>query len=250
MNQTLLASGAGLLGGVINAIAGGGSFVTFPALVFIGIVPVAANQTSSVALLPGSLASAWAYRSEIRSFRQVNLYVMAIPTIVGGGIGAVLLLITPTKAFDLIIPWLVLLGAITFAFGNKLRSVARSNATPINPFFISCYQLVLGAYGGYFGGAVGIMMMAGWMLFGVKGIRAMNGMKTFMLSATRVIAVAIFAFYGHVYWLIAVFMVIAAMIGGYLGAFLTRAISAENLRKTITVIFFIVTAAFFYRGYG
>ena len=231
-------------------MAGGGSFITFPALILTGMPPAAANQTSSVALLPGGLASSWAYRSEIRSFHHVYLPTMVIPAIIGGGAGAALLLITPSKAFDLIIPWLVLFGALTFAFGKRLQSHLNSSDKPIRVRSIVIYQFALGAYGGYFGGAVGIMMMAGWMLFGVTNIRAMNGMKTLMLAATKIVAVVVFALFGQVYWTVALCLAIAAVVGGYLGAFMTKLISTEALKIAITLAFFVVTAAFFYRGYG
>lgn len=249
MEQLVIVAAAGLLAGAINALAGGGSFITFPALVFMGMPPIAANQTSSVSLMPGGLASAWAYRREIRSFRQVNFYVMALPTVAGGGIGAILLLLTPSNVFDLVIPWLVLLGALTFAFGKRVQQAIGSGGGPITPVVIVGYQLVLGAYGGYFGGAVGIMMMAGWSLFGLTDIQAMNGMKTLMVAGARLAAVVIFIFLGHVYGLIAIVMMIAAIIGGYLGGLLARRVSAQTLRSVIAAMFFLVTAAFFYRGY-
>jgi uncharacterized membrane protein YfcA len=250
MTQLLIAAIAGLLGGAANAVAGGGSFITFPALILTGMPPVAANQTSSVALLPGGLASSWAYRSEIRSFDQVALPVMVVPTLLGGGTGAALLLLTPSRAFDLIIPWLVLIGALTFAFGKRLQSRLNTNGKPIRLGAIRIFQFVLGTYGGYFGGAVGIMMMAGWMLFGLTDIRAMNGMKTLMLAATKIVAVLVFAFFGHVYWIVALCLAVAAAVGGYAGAFMTKLISTEVLRTVISGAFFVVTAAFFYRGYG
>jgi uncharacterized membrane protein YfcA len=250
MDQLLIALIAGLLGGAVNAVAGGGSFITFPALILTGMPPVAANQTSSVALLPGGLASSWAYRNEIRSFDQVGLPTMVIPTIIGGGAGAVLLLITSNRAFDLIIPWLVLFGALTFAFGRRLQSHLNSDGKPIRLRSIVVYQFALGAYGGYFGGAVGIMMMAGWMLFGLTDIRAMIGMKALMLAATKVVAVLIFAFFGHVYWTVALCLAATAVVGGYVGAYMTRLISTDALRIVITLAFFVVTAAFFYRSYG
>jgi uncharacterized membrane protein YfcA len=250
MDQLLIALVAGLLGGAVNAVAGGGSFITFPALILTGMPPVAANQTSSVALLPGGLASSWAYRNQIRSFDQVDLPAMVLPTVIGGGAGAALLLITPSRAFDLIIPWLVLFGALTFAFGRRLQLHLNTNGRPIRLRSIVIFQFALGTYGGYFGGAVGIMMMAGWMLFGLTDIRAMNGMKTLMLASTKIVAVLVFAFFGHVYWIVALCLAVAAILGGYLGAVMTKFISTETLRLVITLGFFAVTAAFFYRGYG
>lgn len=250
MDNLLVASVAGLLGGVINAIAGGGSFITFPALVLAGLPPVAANQTGAIALLPGSLASAWAYKEEIRAFRQARLPTLLISTLLGGGAGAVLLLVTPTTIFDLVIPWLVLIGALTFTFGDAIQSRLSSGNAPMRPLPIACYQFVLGAYGGYFGGAVGIMMMAGWLVFGLGDVKTLNGLKTLMVAAARVVAVLIFAVWGHVYWQIALYMTVAAVVGGYLGALVTRFLSAVVMRRLMVLIFFAVTAAFFYKGYA
>ncbi|MDN5844527.1 MAG: sulfite exporter TauE/SafE family protein [Alcaligenaceae bacterium] len=250
MDNLLLVSAAGLLGGAINAIAGGGSFITFPALVLAGLPPISANQTGAFALLPAGLASAWAYKAEIRAFKRAKLPSLLISTLIGGGAGATLLLVTPSRLFDLIIPWLVLIGAITFTFGKSIQAHAASGSTPMRGWPIACFQFVLGAYGGYFGGAVGIMMMAGWTVFGLGDVRTLNGVKTIVVAAARVIAVLIFAIWGDVYWQVALYLTIAAVIGGYLGALVTRFMSADVMRKIISMIFFIVTAAFFYKGYG
>lgn len=250
MDNLLIALAAGLLGGAINAIAGGGSFITFPALVLAGLPPVAANQTGAIALLPGSLASTAAYRREIRAFQHARLPLLLASTLLGGGAGAVLLLVTPTKIFDLAIPWVVLLGALTFAFGKAIQARVSSVDTPMRPLPVACFQFVLGAYGGYFGGAVGIMMMAGWVVLGLGDVRTLNGLKNLMVAAARLAAVLIFAVWGHVYWHMGLPMMAATVVGGYLGAWVTRFLSATMLRNIIALIFFAVTAAFFYRGYA
>ncbi|MGB3288953.1 MAG: sulfite exporter TauE/SafE family protein [Burkholderiaceae bacterium] len=250
MDNLLVILVAGLLGGAINAIAGGGSFITFPALVLAGLPPVAANQTGAIALLPGNIASAAAYRQELRAFKHGRLPMLLVSTLLGGGAGAILLLITPTKVFDLVIPWLVLLGALTFTYGKAIQARLSSADAPIRPFPLACFQFVLGAYGGYFGGAVGIMMMAGWMVFGLGDVRTMNGLKTLLVSASRLVAVLIFAVWGQVYWEIGLYMMVTTVIGGYLGAWATRFLSAAMLRRIIVLTFFVITAAFFYRGYA
>lgn len=250
MDNLLLVSVAGLLGGAINAIAGGGSFITFPALVLAGLPPISANQTGAIALLPAGLASAWAYKKEIRAFKRTRLPLLLASTLIGGGAGAVLLLITPTKLFDLVIPWLVLIGAITFTFGKSIQSLSAADSTPIRPLPIACYQFVLGAYGGYFGGAVGIMMMAGWMVFGLGEVRTLNGLKTLVVAAARVVAVLVFAIWGDVYWHVALYLTATAVVGGYLGAWVTRFMSAATMRRIIALSFFIIAAAFFYKGYA
>src|SRR3546814_5404951 len=168
----------------------------------------------------------------------------------GGGAGSVLLLVTPKTVFDLVIPWLVWIGALTLTFGKAVQSHASSGGASIRPVPIACHQFVLGAYGGDFGGAVGIMMMAGWTVFGLSDVRTMNGVKTLMVAAARVAAVLIFAVWGHVYWQVALYMTVAAVVGGYFGALVTRFLSAGMMRRIIALIFFAVTAAFFYKGYA
>ena len=249
-DHLLVATVAGLLAGVVNAFAGGGSFITFPALVLAGLPPVAANQTGAIALLPGSLASAWAYKDDIRAFQHAALPLIMVSTLLGGGAGAVLLLFTPTRLFDLVIPWLVLIGALTFTFGKTIQARLAPAGTRLRPVPIAAYQFLLGAYGGYFGGAVGIMMMAGWTVFGLGDVRALNGMKTLMVGAARVVAVLIFALWGQVYWQLALSMTVAAVAGGYVGALVTRRLTTDTLRRIIALAFFAVTAAFFYRGYA
>src|SRR3984957_423374 len=167
MTTLLLLAAAGLLAGAMNAIAGGGSFVTFPAMVLAGLPPVIANASSTVALFPGTLASSFAYRRELQGVGDYGLIVLAPISIAGGLAGAILLLATPAHLFDVVIPWLLLLAAITFALGAHagllLRKVIR-----INPRTLPIIQFVISIYGGYFGGAVGIMMMAAWSLLLVR----------------------------------------------------------------------------------
>ncbi len=172
MNGTfLLLVGAGLLAGAMNAVAGGGSFVTFPALVFAGLPPVIANATSTVALLPGTIASALAYRDGIAAIGGLSLRLLTPITLVGGLIGALLLLFTPGATFDAVIPWLLLLATIVFAGGRELVQ-AMSGAMRIGKAPVLIAQFLIAIYGGYFGGAVGLMMMAVWSLFDAADFKA------------------------------------------------------------------------------
>jgi uncharacterized membrane protein YfcA len=159
MEHASLLAAAGLLGGAMNAIAGGGSFVTFPAMILAGLPPVIANASSTVALFPGTLASTLAYRREFGRVLGVRLRVMAPITVLGGATGAALLLATPARVFDAVIPVLLLLATLTFAFGARaglaLRRVVRIGSGGLLP-----PQFLISIYGGYFGGAVGLMMMA------------------------------------------------------------------------------------------
>src|SRR5829696_1078599 len=149
---------AGLLAGALNAAAGGGSFVTIPALVSAGLPSVAANASSTVALLPGTLASAWAWRRDLRPFEGVPLRTMLLISLGGGLAGALLLLATSERAFDALLPWLLMTGTLTFAFGRQLGTVLRRWVS-MGPATVLSAQIVLSIYAGYFGGGVGIMLL-------------------------------------------------------------------------------------------
>jgi uncharacterized membrane protein YfcA len=159
--SALLLAAAGVTAGAMNAAAGGGSFVSIPALVATGVPAVAANASSTVALLPGTIASAWAWREDYRSFEGVRLGTMIAISLVGGLAGAVLLLATSERAFDALLPWLLLTGTLAFAFGARLGQALRKRVS-IGPGTVIGAQVVLSVYAGYFGGGVGIMMMAAW----------------------------------------------------------------------------------------
>src|SRR4051812_6201758 len=165
MDTILILFGAGLLAGAMNAAAGGGSFVTIPAMVFVGLPSVAANASSTVALLPGTLASAWAWRRDFQSFEGIPLWWLIAISLGGGLLGAVLLLVTPQRAFDDLLPWLLLTGTLAFAFGRQFGTALRSKVR-IGRGAVLAAQVILAIYAGYFGGGVGIMMMAVWSLLG------------------------------------------------------------------------------------
>ncbi len=244
MHATLIVFLAGLIAGAMNAVAGGGSFVSVSALIYVGVPSVSANMSSTIALYPGSIASAWAYRGSFRTIFAISFKALFIVTLIGGLVGALLLLLTPSSSFDNIIPWLLLLGSMAFAFGpaigNRLRRYYHANTT-----FLLVAQFLLGVYGGYFGGAVGIMMMAVWSMLGVDDIKAMNALKVVLVAAANTIAVLCFAFAGHVVWHETLIMLVAAAAGGYLGARLALRLKSSHIRIGISVINFAITAAFF-----
>ena len=217
---------AGLVAGAMNAAAGGGSFVTFPAMVFAGVPSVEANASSTVALFPGAVASIYAYRNDFRPFEILSLPVMLAVTMVGGFVGALLLLVTPAKRFDMIVPWLLLAGTLVFAFGGRARVWLR-RAVRIGPLTLLCCQFPLGIYCGYFGGAVGIMTLAVWSLLGMTDIRAMNATKTLVVGATNGIAVVCFILAGKIWWAQTVVMLGASIVGGYGGAHFAAAAAAR-----------------------
>lgn len=233
----------------MNAAAGGGSFVTLPALVFAGMPSVAANATSTVALVPGTFAGAWAYRHDARPLGAVSMRIMFVMMIAGGFAGAMLLLYTPTKTFDQVIPWLLLIGALVFTFGPRVNAWLR-RLVHIGPRTVVVVQFFLGAYAGYFGGAVGIMMLAAWSLLGVTDIKAMNAARMLLVAAANSVAVVIFIASRLVWWPQALVVMASGIIGGYFGARLTRRLPPAKIRLGISMLAFAMTAAVFYRQAG
>ncbi len=230
----------------MNAMAGGGSFVTFPALVFTGVPSVNANVTSTVALFPGSFASAWAYRAEFSATEGLSVRALLPVSLVGGLVGALLLLFTPVHTFDSVVPWLLLLGTLAFAFGRQAGAALRK-VVRIGPAILQAGQFLLAIYGGYFGGAVGLMMMAVWSLFGAQDIHAMNAAKTLLVGATNTVAVVCFVLAGDVWWQPALVMLAGAVLGGYGGARLARRLDPRLIRLGITMVNVAMTVVFFLR---
>ena len=247
MTSHILLIAAALGAGLMNSVAGGGSFLTFPALVFTGVPSIIANATSTVALFPGALASAWAYRQDFKSLERIPLKPALIVSIAGGVAGALLLLFTSQKTFDLTIPWLLLGATACFALGpgimNKLK---RQNWMDTRTLL--ALQFMVGIYGGYFGGAVGIIMLAVWTLAGMRDIHAMNGGRTLLGGVMNAAAVVCFIIAGKIWWLQTSMMLIAAVAGGYAGARFARRVSPALVRGIIIVVSTIVTAAFFLRS--
>lgn len=241
-------AGAGLLAGTMNAVAGGGSFVGFPAMVLAGLPPVAANASNTVALFPGTVASTWALRTELRSVAGVPPRVLLPIGIVGGAAGAILLLITPGAAFDLVIPWLLLLATCVFAGGRQLGDLLRRYVTiGRRPFLV--IQFILSVYGGYFGGAIGLMMMAVWTLLDGAELKALAPTRTLLVSAANGAAVVCFIAAGVVRWPELLAMMLSAILGGYFGARYSRFLPARVLRIIVILLSATVTAGFFWRKY-
>ena len=246
MLHFLLLALAGLLAGTMNAVAGGGSFVTFPALVFAGLPPVAANATSTVALFPGTMASTWAYRRELTGVAGLSLRMLLPISLAGGFCGAILLLVTPGAAFDRVIPWLLLLATLTFAGGRAFgQALARRMRLGVPGLLV--IQFVLAIYGGYFGGAIGLMMMAVWSLLDTADLKSMAPARTLLVSAANGMAVLCFAVAGVVRWPEMLEMLFSAGIGGYAGARVARRLPPVVLRIGVTVLSAGVTSGFFWR---
>jgi uncharacterized membrane protein YfcA len=247
MTTLLFLAAAGLLAGAMNAIAGGGSFVTFPAMVLAGLPPVIANASSTVALFPGTVASSFAYRHDFTNAGPMRLAVLTPITVAGGLCGAILLLATPAHLFDVVIPWLLLLATLTFAFGAR-AGLALRRVINVGPRALPFVQFVISIYGGYFGGAVGLMMMAAWsLLYATDDFKSMAPVRVLLTSAANGAAVIWFIGAGAVRWPEALSMLVASVIGGYLGARLTRILPAEVVRRCVVVMTAVITMAFFWR---
>jgi uncharacterized protein len=212
---------AGLLAGMMNAVAGGGSFVSFPVMVLAGLPPITANATSTVALFPGTIASTWAYRDDLHGVGGVGLKVLLPIGLAGGLVGAIMLLVTPGAAFDLVIPWLLLLATVTFAGGRHLGDWLRRCVRIGLPAFL-VIQFVLSIYGGYFGGAIGLMMMAVWTLIDSSELKTMASTRTALVSTANGAAVVCFVAAGAVRWPEMLAMMVSAIAGGYYGARFAR----------------------------
>lgn len=247
MPDLLILIAAAFAAGVLNTLAGGGTFLTFPALVLTGMPPVAANATSAVAVLPGYAGGMAGYRRELGTLPRAQLLHQAGTALAGGLAGAGLLLLTPDTAFTQIIPALMLVATLSFAFGDALR--ARLAGTTATGRIASTAGLFLVcAYGGYFNGGLGIMLLALFALQGMTRLHTMNGLKTAVSLIVSAISVAAFALAGLVAWTPALAMMAAATAGGYLGAPLARALPDSVVRGVIIATGGLMTAIFTLRA--
>ena len=234
-----------VLGGALNSVAGGGSFLTLPSLIYAGITPVAANATSTLAMWPGSLSSAFAYRREITT-TTTPLAVLGGVSLIGGLLGAALLVRTSDTSFLRLLPWLMLVAATTFTFGGRFAPTS-SQSSRASFVVVVALQFVISIYGGYFGGGMGIMMLATFALAGMTDIHEMNGLKAILGSAINGLALVSFILKGIVAWGPGVVMIAGGILGGYFGAAFARSMDAKWVRAFVIVIGWGMTTYFFVR---
>lgn len=251
LHSLLLFSTAFLAGG-LNAVAGGGSFITFPTLIFTGIPPVIANATNNTAMWVAALASAGAYRKDLGIKRQVFLLLCGI-SLIGGVIGSVALLYTSPDVFRKLIPYLFLLATLAFTFGDALKrwlqlhtQKATSESVPL--FNLVLAQLAIAIYGGFFGAGLGILMLVTLSFLGIKSIHTINAFKSFLGSCINGIAIIPFIFAGVIAWDQAILMAVGGSLGGYLTAHYARKLEPQLIRRFVIVIAFSMTIYFFIRG--
>jgi uncharacterized membrane protein YfcA len=253
MTTLLLVSLASFVAAAVNSIAGGGTFLTFPALTKIAhLTEKIANMTSTIGLWPGSASSVVAARHEFRRLpRGMTLTFTAI-SLTGGAIGSWLLLKTSAKDFRLIIPWLLAFATTIFAFSKPIARWAgrqHGHRTLKWTLFVAAVQLLVAIYGGYFGAGIGVLMLAGLSFAGLDDIHQMTAMKVLLATMINGVAAVIFSFY-TVDWNIAGAMAIASIFGGFLGMAAARRIKADQLRLVILAIGISLTAYYFYNAYG
>jgi uncharacterized protein len=237
---------AGFGGGVLIALAGGGTFITFPALIFAGVPPISANASSAIALYPGNLASVWAFRREIAGITEVNVRLFSALSLVGSLCGAVLLLVTPSSIFRGMVPWLMLFATVVFAVGNfsrldSLKKVRLGRRGSLVAMFL------MAVYGGYFGAGLGFMMLAAFTLIGMRDIMAMNGLKLALAALMTTTSVVTYTLAGIVDWGMALPVLAGALAGGYVGADWARRLN-PTLLKGFIVVLAIGLTIFFWHG--
>ena len=237
---------AAFCAGVLNTIAGGGTFLTFPALVFIGVPPVVANATSAIAVFPGYLGGAFGFRDELMKLDKRQFLKLLAVTFTGGLIGSLLLLVSSNEAFSLVVPFLLLTATLVFLFGDRIREWAASKSRAVTPYG-TFGLLVVSIYGGYFNGGLGIVLLALFALWGMVNIHEMNGLKNGLSFALSAISVAVFAVGGLIEWQYAVGMMIASTVGGYIGAPIARRLPKSFVRGLIAFVGFTMSAVFFWR---
>ncbi|MFO0741680.1 MAG: sulfite exporter TauE/SafE family protein [Labilithrix sp.] len=238
---------AGAAGGALNSVAGGGSFIVFPTmLIFAGIGDVAANATTAVALWPAGLASAGAYRQFLGRFERRTLIALSVIAAIGGGLGAKLLLVTSDRTFAKLLPILMITAAVVFTFGPRINAAAKGRQLPL--VFGAILQLVISTYGGYFGGGMGIMMLATFTLMGMAHLHEMNALKTILGLLINGVALVAFFMDGKVAVDAAIPAAVGSIAGGYAGAALARRVDPKHVRKIVLVVAWSLVCWFSYRA--
>ena len=246
---------AGLIGGAVNSLAGGGSFIVFPALLFVGVPPVIANASNTYAALPGYASGAFGYWHAMAKYKD-RLVLYGVVAAVFGYIGAELLLVVTDEQFSLVVPWLMLFAVVLFAFGNQInRFVATRGGSGRGMKLAGSGLLLLFLagvciYGGFFNAGLGILLLAFLATAGMSDIHAMNGLKLYVSSIVALVAVARFAFSGSIDWYHGSIALVGVVIGGYLAARNAFRIPAQWIRVAVIVYGIGMTGYFFYGAYA
>lgn len=237
---------AGFGAGMLNAVAGGGTFLTLPALIWAGIPPVAANATSAVAVFPGYLGGAWGFRRELATVGRSLLLRMTLVSLLGGLLGAALLLVTSNEAFTRIVPWLLLFATVLFAVGARRRDVTAPVSARVLAWRLPALGIVA-AYGGYFNGGLGILLMAALSMAQVGGLNTVNGLKSYLSALLAAVSLGLFASAGLIHWREALLMMVFSTLGGYTGARVARVLPARWIYVGVICVGLATSAVFLRR---
>lgn len=246
LTHNLIAFGAAFLAGAVNAVAGGGSLISFPALVWLGLPSITANATNTVAVWPGSAGSMWGYRRELKTIHR-RMYLLVVPSLVGGFAGALLLRLTPGRLFDQLVPLLILFATVLFMLQGPVQRLF-NQSTPEHRggrwlAGAALFQLLVGIYGGYFGAGIGILMLASLSILGHDDIHQMNGFKNLLATFVNGIAAVYFIAMGMVSWPDATVMAGGAILGGIGGAGVARRLGQKTVRRIVVAVGFAMAAA-------
>ncbi|MCM3878801.1 MAG: sulfite exporter TauE/SafE family protein [Vicinamibacterales bacterium] len=244
---------AAFIAGAINSVAGGGTLLSFPALVWIGLPSVMANATSTVAIWPGSFGGMLGYREDMRTLPRSS-YLLIIPSAIGGIIGAVLLALTPTALFDRLVPLLILFATLLFMLQEPvqrmIKTTGKAHAGSISWLIGALmFQFFVSLYGGYFGAGIGILMLAAFGILGYTDIHQMNGLKTLLAVFINGVAAMYFIWKGLVVWPEAIVMMVASILGGIWGAGFARRLGQKGVRRIVVVIGFGMALSMLLRAY-
>jgi uncharacterized protein len=246
----LIYFGISAIAGAINSVAGGGTFLTFPFFALNGLSPLAANIMSTIALWPGAVASAYAYRKQL-TLERAKLKEFIVVSMIGSLIGTVILLALPERSFERAVPWLLLFATLLFTFGGRgirwFHSLSSTTGSSSHMFGLAL-QLVIAIYGGYFGAGQGMLMLAMLQLLGMQDIHQMNAVKSLLGASINVVAFTIFVISGKVVWALAPVMIAGAILGGYLGSHGALKVSPHKVRLLVSTIGFAMTGYFFLHG--
>ncbi|MFT7491255.1 MAG: putative membrane protein YfcA [Pseudohongiellaceae bacterium] len=248
--ELLFLFGAGFFGGVINSVAGGGSFITFPALLFVGIPPISANATNTFASFAGYLSGTYAFREDLKAHKK-ELPRLVLVSLIGGVLGAWLLLQTPESVFREAIPWLLLFATVLFIVGGKLNSLLRQltsshrHASSVGLFLLLLLLLAVCVYGGFFNAGLGIIVLSYLALAGYTNISAMNGIKLLISAAVSLTAITLFIYTGTIAWFEGFVVLIGTMMGGFLAAHISKRIPQRFVRLFVILASCGITAYFF-----
>lgn len=257
MNSWLFLCLSALLAGIVNSIAGGGTLLTFPALLWVlGSTPMAsviANATSTITVFPGSVASAWGYRQELKQVKPW-LLMLTIPSFAGAMLGTWLVAQRDPEEFRQLVPWLILGATILFILQPLLNkwtkgsAVLRTQMSRGSILFVLVFQFLIALYGGYFGAGIGILMLSTLSVLGIQDIHHVNALKTYLASAINFISVLMFIGYGLVEWKLAIPMMVSSIAGGYFGARVARRLNRQWVRYIVIAIGLVVGSYYLYQS--